>query len=399
MESNSFHDQLNTISEWLARLQEIPKKQMHKETLLDIAGIEHLENHWSYIYMYFFNPNASHGLSRLFIDALQEIICKKTHRQTLTMALFSVLREEPVPDEKGNMKRIDLLLRNDHEAIIIENKVYAKLNNRLDVYWRKPDVPDENKRGVVLSLWRTKPTHHGFVNITHEEFAKTIEKKLPSYSMSAQPKGLMLLQDFIQNIYNITHSMNEEEFYFYFNEENRQKINRLAEIRKNVIRHIWQPIENKKLLEPLFRDAGFHLSVRTKAKESDNYVYYAFDAMPDDVMLTLCYDTLWDYDRHGCRIGMFLELQGDMMRFAEEHAGELKEMGIAPDGHKKEMSWWHFRGTDIRYTPQELIKPTVIVGKIVEGIRHSNFYEMGMNIIRQYERTKPQDDKNQETTC
>lgn len=51
--------------------------------------------------------------------------------------------------------------------------------------------------------------------------------------MSANPKAILLLQDFIQNIYNITHSMDEEELFFYFKPENREKINRLAEIRKN----------------------------------------------------------------------------------------------------------------------------------------------------------------------
>ncbi len=126
---------IKILSEWLRRLNGIPAKKGRKETLLDIAGIEHLENHWSYIYMYFFNPRASHGLSRLFIDSMQDLISKKGKKKPLAMKSFSVLREDAVPDEKGNKKRIDLLLQNDEEAIIIENKVYAKLYNRLDLYW------------------------------------------------------------------------------------------------------------------------------------------------------------------------------------------------------------------------------------------------------------------------
>jgi len=269
------HEDLNlkTLSEWLRRQNCIPPKKGRKETFLDIAGIEHLENHWSYIYMYFFSPNGTHGMSRLFIDTLQDLICKKGKKEPLVMKSFSVLREDAVPDEKGNKKRIDLLLQNDEEAIIIENKVYAKLYNRLDLYWKKPEVPEENKRGVVLSLWRTKPTHKNFVNITHEEFAKALEKKLPSYFLSAQPKALILLQDFIQNIYNVTHSMNEEELLFYFKNENREKINRLAEIRKNVITHLWKTIEDASLLKPLFAENRWKLSVRTK--NNVNYVYYA----------------------------------------------------------------------------------------------------------------------------
>ena len=120
--------------------------------------------------------------------------------------------------------------------------------------------------------------------------------------------------------------MNEEEFLFYFKDDNRQKINRLAELRKNVIKHIWQPIEDKELLGPLFKEQNYKLSVKTKIKATDNYVYYTFNSMSDKVMLTLCYDTLWDYDQHGCRIRLFLELQGEMIGFAQSHAQELRNL-------------------------------------------------------------------------
>ena len=153
---------------------------------------------------------------------------------------------------------------------------------------------------------------------------------------------------------------------------------------KNLIKHIWQPIEDKDLLIPLFREQGYKLGIRTKSKATDDYVYYTFETMPDKVMLTLCYDTLWNYDHNGCRIRMFLELQGDMIQFADSYAQELKDIGIEPDGHKKTPSWWHFRGDDIPFTPKELIRPNDIVNKIVNGIKDSHLYEMGMNIINLY---------------
>ena len=132
---------LRDLSDWLRGQNKMPRKIVRKETFMDIAGIKHLENHWSFIYLYFFNPKGSHGLSRLFVDTLQHLICVGSGLAPLSMDTFSVVREDAVPDEKGNMKRIDLLLQNDDEAIIIENKVYAKLNNRLDLYWGKPKVP------------------------------------------------------------------------------------------------------------------------------------------------------------------------------------------------------------------------------------------------------------------
>ena len=374
------------LAEWLRNLSNIPKKSVRKETFFDISGIKHLENHWSYVYLYFFNPKASHGMSRLFVDTLQEIICKKTEKQALSMASFSVLREEAVKDEKGNIKRIDLLLQNENEAIIIENKVYASLYNRLDLYWKKPEVPEENKRGVVLSLWKTKSTHDGFINITHEEFAKAIERNLPPYFMSAQPKSLILLQDFIQNIYNITHSMNKEELKFYFQYGNREKINRLAEIRMNVIKHIKQTIENKELLEPKFKEQGWSLSVKTKEKV--NYVYYTFKDASEKMMLTLVYDSLWNYDKNGCRIQMFMELQNDMIKFVKDHKEELRTLEVISDGNNIHPSWWHFKKYDIPFTPDELSEENSIAQKIIEAIKESQFYENGTKIINLRENSK-----------
>ena len=373
--------EIEELSNWLKRHNNIPQKKVRKETLLDIAGIEHLENHWSFIYMYFFNPKASHGLSRLFIDTLQEIISEKTSKPVLSMSSFSLLREDAVPDEQGNMKRIDILIKNDEEAIIIENKVYANLYNRLDLYWRKPNVPDKNKRGVVLSLRRTTPTHPGFINVTHEEFAKALEKNLPTYFMSAQQKGLILIQDFIQNIYNVTHTMNEEEFDFYFNQENQEVINRLHEIRKHVISHIYKTIEDIRLLEQKFAENGWKLSVKTKAKETDNYVYYTFDAMPNRFMLTLVYDRLWS-DPNDCCIRMFLEIGGrDTIQAIEKNSNILKGLGISSDGHKQEKTWWHYKGYKIEFSNEELKHKDVIIDKIIEGIRESGFYEDGLKMI------------------
>lgn len=370
--------ELELLSDWLKRQNDLPKKRTHKETLLDIAGIDHLENHWSDIYAYFFNPKASHGLSRLFIDSLQDILCSKTEQSLLMMKSFSVLRECGVQDEKGNTKRIDLLLQNEDEAIIIENKVYAALYNRLDLYWNKPNVPEENKRGIVLSPWATPVKFHNFVNITHEEFAHTIENNLSAYFATANPKSLILLQDFIQNIYNVTHAMNEEEVYFYF--ENREKINRLAEIRKNVVSHIWKTIEedgNTKLLKPLFKENGMKLSIKTK--NNVDYCYYTFDALPDKVMLTLVYDTLWNYDKDGCRIRMFLELQSkEMIKFVKDMKDTLE---LEPDGHKEDTTWWHYKGTKITFTPKELANSNDIATRIVNTIKESHFYEDGQKII------------------
>lgn len=378
-------DEIDELQKWLDEHKyAIPKKQVRKETILDIAGIEHLENPWSDIYRYFFDIDASHGLSRLFIDSLQNLLKEKNNQYIpLVMEHFKVSREVAVQDKNGNNKRIDLLLYNDDEAIIVENKVYASLYNRLDLYWEKPEVPEENKRGVVLSLYNVNVKNKHFVNITHEELAKEIEKQLPSYFLKVQPKALILLQDFIQNIYNMTHPINTEEISFYFQDGNREKINRLSEIRNDVIKHIWTTIEDEKALGSLFNEEGWELELRTKRE--DNYVYYAFNKKPEKVMITLVYSSLWNYKNNGCRIRMFFELKSDMIAFAEKYSNELKQCGIVSQkGLKKERTIWHFCEYDIPFQTQELISKDVILSKIIQGIKDSRFYEYGQKIIELY---------------
>ena len=76
----------------------------------------------------------------------------------------------------------------------------------------------------------------------------------------------------------MTHPINTEEISFYFQDGNREKINRLSEIRNDVIKHIWTTIEDEKALGSLFNEEGWELELRTKRE--DNYVYYAFNKKP-----------------------------------------------------------------------------------------------------------------------
>ena len=124
------NEELKELSEWLSQNQKcIPKKQIREKTFMDIAGISIYENNWSDIYAYFFNPKEKHGLGRLFIEALNTLVSEKTGKKPLLMDKFSVFREYPIEG-----KWIDLLIKSEKEAIIIENKVYANLYNPLDIY-------------------------------------------------------------------------------------------------------------------------------------------------------------------------------------------------------------------------------------------------------------------------
>ncbi len=371
------NEELKELSEWLSQNQKcIPKKQIREKTFMDIAGISIYENNWSDIYAYFFNPKEKHGLGRLFIEALNTLVSEKTGKKPLLMDKFSVFREYPIEG-----KWIDLLIKSEKEAIIIENKVYANLYNPLDIYWRGINMSDELKRGVVLSLHEMQVTNP-YVNITHKEFAESIESALPNYSHSSDSRNLMILRDFIQNIYSKTlYNMDANELSFYYSEsDNRKIINRLSEIRSNVIRHIRESIEDEKAVNARLENRGIVLQV--KAKENNRYTYYAYKEL-GQVMLTLEYHSLWDFSEQ-CRVEMYLELQGNIMKYVEQNLNSLKEAGIEPNYHTPKKDYWHFQKEDILFTKEDLLSHNSIIEKIVLAIENSLLYKNGLEIIRRY---------------
>lgn len=378
---------LQELNSWFSGCKDIPPKRLRQRTLLDIVGINHRENSWSDIYAYFFNPKEKHKLGRLFIDSFNTLIEQKYGLKPLKLESFTISREKA----NDNKKRIDLLIKNEEEALIIENKVYAGVYNDLSSYWESVKVPEINKRGVLLSLVPIKNTNK-FVNITHKEFANEIIKNIPTYFQSADSKSLLLLQEFVQNIYNETYAMNEEELKFYYQDEsNRIKINRLSEIRSNVINHIRNSIEGKdkqdrENINTLLKNRCLYLSV--EAKDNNRFTYYYYNEYSRQIMLTLKYVSLWNYEANGCRIDMYLEVKGDMLKFVESHKELLKEKGIVPDEQSTPQNWgWHFQKDTIRFETDELLNQDSIREKIIKSIMDSQLYSNGLKIIECYQNT------------
>ena len=379
---------LKELRVWLSKCNGIPPKRTRQRTFMDIVGINHRENSWSDIYAYFFNPKEKHKLGRLFIDTLNNLISG-----TLELKDFTVTREKVIDDKK----RIDLLIRNEDEALIIENKVYASLYNDLSLYWK--NVKAAYKKGVVLSLYEIripKENMGNFVNITHKKFADAIMEAIPKCSRTADSKSLFLLQEFIQNIYNETYTMNEEELKFYYqNDDDRERINRLSDIRSNVINYIRDSVEGKGknsedekyinyLLEgikiPISEKGNIKLSV--KAQKNNSFTYYCYNKYPEQITLTLEYDSLWNYKANGCRIKLYLDVKGNILKFIESNTILLKENGIEADPQSTfQNGWWHFQKDEIQFKPEDLLNPYNIRKRIIEDIKDSALYNNGAKII------------------
>ncbi len=374
--------EIKECQEWLDKLKldDIPKGYKWQRSLMDITGIKHHENMWSDIYKFFFDIKESHNLGDLFIRSLESLIELKAN----FLDRFLIDREFDV-----NGKRIDLLLcdNRNNKAIIIENKVNHLLDNDLNLYYR-----EVIRKGysdvivIVIGLHKynlnqydkaDKIPNDKKYSITHQDFIDKVSSKLPEYYMHANPQYLYLLQEFTKNITNMTNDMNIEDLEFYFHEDNRIKINKLSDIRTRVINYISDSLENKDIIQPLFKKYDLKLEIGKNKKDS-GYIYYYFKGYKDQVMITLVYHRLWDFDKNGCRIQAILELKGDdMMQWALKHKGDN-----SMDGLNKNQKYWHYSSYDIPFTTDELLGD--FHENLCQKLSASIVYKMGVDLIKQH---------------
>ena len=112
----------------LDEFEKLPPHPDREPTLLEIAGCAHKENAYSKVLAFFFDPKKPHGLGTLFLDALART--GGIQDQETIATGVSVEREEHT--DAGN--RIDLLIQSHSHAILIENKIWASINNPFDDY-------------------------------------------------------------------------------------------------------------------------------------------------------------------------------------------------------------------------------------------------------------------------
>ncbi len=208
--------------------------QPENPTIFDISGYPHYEEVISNWYAFFFDPVAEHSLRDLFLQSLIEVIKKNNDHEEFSLEDCRVERE--FQTDKG--KFIDLVLYEQAEeneksesAIIIENKISAGIYNDLNDYYNSVKTEPGQKVGVVISLKKIDVPHQKFLNITHEELLEAIQRNLGDYVVSANPKYIPNLQDFILNLEQMTKPEKmQDSIKYYF--DNATKIDEILNLRK-----------------------------------------------------------------------------------------------------------------------------------------------------------------------
>ncbi|WP_411843110.1 PD-(D/E)XK nuclease family protein [Salinicoccus sp. HZC-1] len=166
--------------------------------IFQVTGFPHYEVVSSRVLEFFFDPNESHGLGTLLLEALSTFLVSENDVQSFINIDWKVEREVIT----GNKNRIDVLLKSDDYVVAIENKIYATEYNDLNDYLNhiKREFNIKNNYGVVLSLHTTTFNERGWKNITYQQFFECVNKILGSYFIGSNTKGLMFLHDFIENL-------------------------------------------------------------------------------------------------------------------------------------------------------------------------------------------------------
>jgi hypothetical protein len=120
---------LRTATSLLDEFKKVSGRIARPQTFMEIGGYPHYENVCSNFLAFFFDPEGPHGLSSLFLDALVGAAGVEGAEGRLG---GNVSVEREVYTDAGN--RIDLLIKSESRAMLIENKIFAAVANPFDDY-------------------------------------------------------------------------------------------------------------------------------------------------------------------------------------------------------------------------------------------------------------------------
>ena len=216
----------------LDRLRKLPRRVERPRTFMEIGGYARSENVCSNLLAFFFDPGAPHGLGSLFLDALLDS-SDSAVRETSFGGGVSVTRE--VVTEAGN--RIDILIKADACAVLIENKLFAAVANPFGDYAGYMDrlkdetgAAYEDKVKILLTLYPSNEgREHRFVNLTYADFVGAVRASLGNRLSEAEPRYLPLALDFLNTLENFGKGTRMNQEYRELLAERRGDVEELLE--------------------------------------------------------------------------------------------------------------------------------------------------------------------------
>lgn len=329
----------------------IPVYSKPKKTYLEITKQPHYENVISNMYAFFFNVYEEHGFNDIFIKSLIECIDarKMKGKDFSNFADFEIETEFSTSGigKNGKRGRIDLLLSNDQQAIIIENKIYHYLANDLDDYWHSVKLKTENesaKIGILLSLkpisidlYKQFEKKDEFISITHAELLKRVMENSKDYLVKCEAKYVHFLEDFNQNILNLSsQTMNSQDINFYV--DNKTSINQLVLFKQQFKKHVTSEVEKAGASIPHVK------TIIPKHKFNAKRLRYFQSIKHPELLYTIVFGEL--FDENGI-LHIIIEPRGTILKngelFKNIQFDENEQKMIRKDFYSKtNEAWAHF---------------------------------------------------------
>ena len=210
--------------------RKLPSRVERPQTFMEIAGYPHYENVCSNLLAFFMDPAEPHELGTLVLDALVSA-SNITAADEEVNSNISVERE--VSTNAGN--RIDILIESDTQAILVENKIYANVNNPFDDYAGFLDNRISDGRAKHKLLLTVFPTNAGseweFVNLTYGDLIYQIRAMLGHHVSDADTRHLTMFLDFLNTLENLRKgSRMDSQFVDLLAERHEDAENFLVEI-------------------------------------------------------------------------------------------------------------------------------------------------------------------------
>ena len=359
---------------------DIPTIEKAPKTFLGIAKQPHYDNVLSNIYAFYFNPFEEHGLKDLFIRSFEQVV-GRTNLGKKKKLQFT--QEFEIHTEYKTLKngRIDLLLMNESNAFIIENKVYHILNNDLQDYWDSVELADDSKIGVLLTLKKLAHDKKDlFVNITHLSFLKAVMKNAGPYLLEANDKYVVFLTDLFQNIINLSNPMDIEKVEFYL--KNQNQLDAAYNLKLEVIKYLKSEVEK---VPNLLNEKLNLYTPKSGSYNESRLRYYTSHYFPN-LMFTIIFDGLFDSKKE---LDVYIELNNKDIKLCqgidksvftdEENKLRVKEF----DNNKN--TWAHFAHKRFVLNNSELTDLSSFINKeIVDSNLMSIFLKLKNHLKNHY---------------
>lgn len=195
---------ITQLKKLIEHIKGLPIPETPEQTIFGIGSRGYYENPTSDVLAFFCDNEGDHGLGNLMMEALFDALTVSNPESVdFDFSDFSIITEPEREVFTEDNKYIDILLEGNNWVMVIENKIFHKLNNPFESYqqhiYREEQYQGKHPIFIVLSPKGNAPTD--WLGLSYPTLLDSIREKL-AHAFMTQPlnKWLVLLREFILHL-------------------------------------------------------------------------------------------------------------------------------------------------------------------------------------------------------